>query len=108
MTAVKIHVTDASDRAPRFKEHIYTARLSEDAVKGSLVAEVEALHVVGHKVSCSFLRKLSLNLSSKANHESLHGSTHSDIEEFADVKFENVESKMKVVYLIYFYGQIPN
>ena len=63
MTAVKIHVTDASDRAPRFKEHIYTARLSEDAVKGSLVAEVEALHVVGLKVSCSFVAQAILGLS---------------------------------------------
>ena len=46
VTAVKIHVTDASDRAPRFKEHIYTARVAEDAEKGTLVSEVEALHVV--------------------------------------------------------------
>ena len=50
VTAVKIHVTDASDRAPRFKEHIYTSRVSEDAEKGTLVAEVEALHVVSLKV----------------------------------------------------------
>ena len=28
------------------KEHIYHARIPEDAEKGALVAEVEALHVV--------------------------------------------------------------
>ena len=46
VTAVKIHVTDASDRQPRFKEHIYTSRIAEDAEKGTLVAQVEALHVL--------------------------------------------------------------